>query len=162
MLRGLIASVILVSMCGVIHIVGLTLLADWLIRHLLKLEEHFSNKRYSLLLISVFAIITLLHLLEALIWAAFYHRFGLLGSFEASCYFSLGSYTTIGYGDVVLPPRWRMLGGMEGINGVLLCGMSTAFLFAIVREMFRIRGRQRSYFSRESASDRSSERLKYL
>ena len=136
MLRGLIASFILVSLCVVIHIVGLVLLGDWLIRHPLKLEQQFSIRRYFLLLTSVFAVITLLHLVETLIWAAFYHRWGLFGDFETSWYFSMGSYTTIGYGDVVLPPRWRMLGGLEGINGVLLCGLSTAFLFAIVNQMF--------------------------
>jgi len=143
MLRGLITSFILVSLCAVIHIFGLTLLADWLIRHPLKLQQHFSIRRYSLLLTSVFAIITFLHLMEALIWAAFYRWWGLLGSFEAAWYFSLSSYTTIGYGDVVLPPRWRMLGGLEGINGVLVCGSSTAFLFAVVNEMFEIRGQTR-------------------
>jgi len=147
MLRGFITGFILVSLCAVIHIFGLTLLAEWLIQHPLKSKQHFSIRRYSLLLTSVFAIITLLHLIEALMWAAFYHRWGLLGSFEASWYFSLGSYTTIGYGDVVLPPRWRMLGGLEGINGVLLCGMSTAFLFAIINEMFEIRGRQQATHS---------------
>ena len=140
MLRGLITSFILVSLCAVIHILGLALLADWLIRHPLRLAEHFSIRRYLLLLITVFAVITLLHLIEALIWAVFYQRFGLLGNFETAWYFSLGSYTTIGYGDVVLPPRWRMLGGLEGINGVLLCGLSTAFLF-IVNRMFEFRER---------------------
>jgi len=137
----------------VIHIFGLTLLADWLIRHPLRLKRHLSKRRYSLLLTAVFAIITLLHLLEAFIWAAFYYRFGLLDSFEASWYFSLGSYTTIGYGDVVLPPRWRMLGGLEGINGVLLCGMSTAFLFAIIKEMFDIRGQQQATHFRRDVTD---------
>ena len=152
MLRVLIASFILVSLCAVIHILGLVLLADWLIRHP-KLKERYSIRRYSLFLISVFGVITLLHLIEALIWAAFYHRFGLLGSFEASWYFSLGSYTTIGYGDVVLPPGWRMLGGLEGINGVLLCGLSAAFLFAIVNGMFEIRGRHLATRSAREVAD---------
>ena len=153
MLRGLITSFFLVSLCAVIHIFGLALLADWLIRHPLKSKQHFSISRYSLLLTSVFTIITLLHLIETLIWAVFYHRWGLVGTFEASWYFSLGSYTTIGYGDVVLPPRWRILGGLEGINGVLVCGLSTAFLFAVVNEMFEIYGGQQATHSRSEVTD---------
>ena len=153
MLRGLITSFILVSLCAVIHIFGLALLADWLIRHPLKSKQHFNIRRYSLLLTSVFAIITLLHLIETLIWAAFYRWWRLLGSFEACWYFSLGSYTTIGYGDVVLPPRWRILGGLEGINGVLVCGLSTAFLFAVVNEMFEIYGGQQATHSRSEVTD---------
>jgi hypothetical protein len=141
MLRALLTSFTLVSLCVVIHTFGLVLLAHWLIRHRPTTEGEFSISRYSVLLISVFAVIVLLHLLETLIWAAFYHLWSLFGDFETSWYFSVGSYTTIGYGDVVLPARWRMLGGLEGITGVLLCGLSTAFLFAVVNEMF---ARQRS------------------
>ena len=148
MLRGLIASFILLSLCVVIHSFGLVLLAHWLFNHPLRLNPQFSIRRYSSLLTSVFAVITLFHLLETVVWASLYYWWGHFGDFETSWYFSLGSYTTIGYGDVVLPPRWRMLGGLEGINGVLVCGLSTAFLFAIINEMFEIRGQQQTTHSR--------------
>jgi hypothetical protein len=132
----------------VIHTIGLVLVADWLIKRRPTAEREFNIKRYTLQLTSVFAVIVLLHLVETLVWAAFYDLWSLFGDFETSWYFSLGSYTTIGYGDVVLPARWRMLGGLEGITGVLLCGLSTAFLFAIVNEMFASRARHRSARSR--------------
>ena len=139
MLKGLITALILVSLCTVIHSSGLVMIAGWLIQHPLKLAPQFSIRRYTQLLTIVFAIITLLHLAETAIWAAFYLWWGLFSDFETSWYFSLGSYTTIGYGDVVLPAKWRLLGGIEGINGVLLCGLSAAFLFLIVNHMFQIR-----------------------
>jgi voltage-gated potassium channel len=144
MLRGLIASLILVSLCAVIHTFGLVMLADWLIRHPLKLEQKLSIFRHSRLLTAVFAVLILLHLVETLIWAIFYDRLGHFSDFETSWYFSVGSYTTIGYGDVVLPARWRLLGGIEGINGVLLCGLSAAFLFVIINHMFVIRSQERT------------------
>src|SRR4030095_5768944 len=144
MLRGLGAGFILVSLCVVVHTVGLVRLAEWLIRHPVKVAPHFSIKTYSRLLISVFAVITLLHLIETFIWATFSDWWGLFSDFETSLYFSLGSYTTIGYGDVVLPAKWRLLGGIEGINGVLLCGLSAAFLFGIVNHMFQSRELHRS------------------
>lgn len=144
MLRGLIASLILVSVCAVIHTFGLVMLADWLIRHPLKSEQKLSIFRHSRLLTAVFAVIILLHLVETLVWATFYDRLGHFSDFETSWYFSVGSYTTIGYGDVVLPAKWRLLGGIEGINGVLLCGLSAAFLFVIVNHMFVLRSQERT------------------
>lgn len=144
MLRGLIASFILVSICVLIHTFGLVKLADWLTRHPLKLELKFNVRRHAQLLTLVFVIVILLHLVETLVWAAFYVLWGLFSDFETSLYFSLGSYSTIGYGDVVLPAKWRMLGGVEGITGVLLCGLSTAFLFLLVHQIFETR-LERSY-----------------
>jgi hypothetical protein len=139
MLRGLIASFILVSVCVLIHTLGLVLIADWVIRHPLKLEPKFNIRRHAQLLTLVFALIILLHLVETLVWAAFYDLWGLFSNFETSWYFSLGSYSTVGYGDVVLPAKWRMLGGVEGITGALLCGLSTAFLFLLVHQIFERR-----------------------
>ena len=136
MLRVFVTSFALMSLCVVIHIVGLVLLADWLIKHRPTAGRELSISRNSALLISVFVIIVLLHLIETLVWAGYYDLWSLFGDIETSWYFSLGSYTTIGYGDVVLPARWRTLGGLEGLTGVLLCGLSTAFLFAVVNAMF--------------------------
>ena len=90
-------------------------------------------------LIIVFAVIILLHVGEAAIWGIFYYRRNLFTDYETSLYFSLTSYTTIGYGDVVLPQKWRLLGAIEGISGVLLCGLSTAFIFAIVSAILQMR-----------------------
>jgi hypothetical protein len=85
-----------------------------------------------------------LHLVEIGIWAVFYLTLVLFEDFETSFYFSLGSYTTIGYGDVVLPKQWRLLGGIEGISGVLLCGLSGAFLFVLINAILEIRQQQKS------------------
>jgi hypothetical protein len=87
-------------------------------------------------------VVTGLHILEACIWAVFYCWHQLFPNAETALYFSLGSYTTIGYGDVVLPEKWRLLGTLEGITGVLLCGLSTAFIFAVVNALFKIRVQQ--------------------
>jgi hypothetical protein len=83
-------------------------------------------------------------MIEIAIWAAFYFGNSLFPDFETALYFSTTSYTTIGFGDVVLPRAWRMLGGIEGVTGVLLCGLSTAFVFAIVNAMFQMRLQRRN------------------
>ena len=53
-----------------------------------------------------------------------------------------GEYWTIGYGDVLLPEKWRLLGTVEGISAALLCGLSAAFLFAVVTALFQFRMRR--------------------
>ena len=75
-----------------------------------------------------------LHILEILLWACFY-RWLCFPFWESSFYFSAASYATVGYGDVVLPWIWRTLGPMESIIGVLMCGLSASYLFAIVSKL---------------------------
>jgi hypothetical protein len=117
----------------------MAVLLDWLIDHRDKLSDQIGFRHYCLLLIFTFTVAIALHFSEAFIWAGFYAWHGLFQNLETSLYFSLASYTTIGYGDVVLPERWRLLGTLEGISGVLLCGLSTAFIFAIVNALFQMR-----------------------
>ena len=74
----------------------------------------------------------LLSLAEILVWAAVYALAGHLPDFETAAYFSLTSYTTVGYGDVVLPPGSRLLGPIEGAVGVLMFGWSTSVLVAAI------------------------------
>ena len=98
-----------------------------------------TRMRYAILMIVLFSAILFLHLVEASLWATFYYARGLFKDFESSLYFSLTSYTTIGYGDVLLPQHWRLLGVIEGVTGVLFCGISTAFIFAVMNAMLQIR-----------------------
>ena len=143
MMNELAFAFVIVAICVVIHTVGIVALAEWLINRREKLEQHYGITRFTLSLIIVFAVIVVLHLSEAAFWAAFYQRWQLFPNFETSFYFSLTSYSTAGYGDVLLPQRWRLLGCVEGISGVLLCGLSTAFLFVVVNALIQIRARHR-------------------
>jgi hypothetical protein len=77
------------------------------------------------------------HLVEMAIWAAVFWWWGMLPDFETAAYFSSTSYTTVGYGDVVLPTKWRLLGPVEASVGVLMLGWSTAIIVAIVHKVFR-------------------------
>ena len=85
-----------------------------------------------ILIVRVVTIMLLLHLVEAGIWAGFYRIAGVLPELETAIYFSITSYTTMGYGDVVLPARWRLLGPIEGAVGILMFGWSTAILVAVI------------------------------
>ena len=90
-----------------------------------------------LLLARLVSLLLLLHLAESLVWALFMVLIGALPSVEAAAYFSLTSYTTVGYGDVLLPERWRLLGPIEAAVGILMLGWSTGILVAVIGAAYR-------------------------
>jgi voltage-gated potassium channel len=139
MLTESIIALILIGTSLIIHTSGIVGLGVLLVRQRGSIERRFGTVHNPLVLIGVFATLMLLHVAENCIWAAFYTWRGLFENYESSLYFSLSTYTTIGYGDVLLPEKWRLLGALEGISGVLLCGLSTAFLFAVVNALFQFR-----------------------
>ena len=134
----------IVAVCLVLHVASIVFIADWMLDQRDKRQNRMGTLAYMLLLIAAFSAIIILHMIEIAIWAAFYFGNSLFSDFETALYFSTTSYTTIGFGDVVLPRAWRMLGGIEGVTGVLLCGLSTAFVFAIVNAMFQMRLQRRN------------------
>jgi hypothetical protein len=144
MFNELLTAFIIVAICVVIHTTALVLIGESLIALRATLEMRKGLFRDTIHLIGVFTFILILHLIETAIWAIFYLRLSLFADFETSLYFSIVSYATIGYGDVVLPKGWRLLAGIEGISGVLLCGLSTAFVFVLINAILEIRRQQSS------------------
>ena len=138
MLTEISVAAVIVFVCVLLHVGGLMLMAEWLFnrRHYL---EQGTKIHHSVIIVLLFSGVLVLHVSETALWALFYYSRGLFETFETALYFSLGSYSTIGYGDVVLAHRWRLLGAIEGISGVLFCGISTAFMFAVINGMFQIR-----------------------
>ena len=87
--------------------------------------------------------LVLLHLIEISIWGLFYLWRGLVTDVETAFYFSGVTYTTIGYGDVVLAKPWRLLGPIEGLMGVLMCGLSTGYFFVVASRIYQSRPNSR-------------------
>jgi len=85
----------------------------------------------------VVALMLIVHLCEAAIWAAAYCWLDALPDFSTALYFSLTSYSTVGYGDIVLPQPWRLLGPIESVVGVLMLGWSTAVIVALLQNLLR-------------------------
>jgi len=142
MVIELLVAVALAFLCLLLHVVGILVMSEWLLHRRETLEETRGSIGFGVILLVLFSLIMLLHLTESSMWAVFYYKRGLFPDVETSLYFSLGSYTTIGFGDVLLPQRWRLLAGIEAIAGVLLCGVSTAFIFAAMTAMVQIRIRR--------------------
>jgi Ion channel len=76
-----------------------------------------------------------IHTIEIWLYAAAFLAVGALPDLEAALYFSTTSFTTLGYGDVVLDRHWRLFGAIEGANGLLLIGWSTAFLLSVIQRL---------------------------
>jgi len=76
-------------------------------------------------------------MLEALIWAWTYMAVGAFESLEPALYFSLVTFTTVGFGDVVLEPSWRILSAIEAANGVMMFGWTTALIFWFLQRLVR-------------------------
>ncbi len=81
----------------------------------------------------------LIHLSEIAIWGLFYLWWGCLPDAEAAFYFAGVTYTSIGYGDLVLAKPWRLLGPIEGLTGILMCGLSAGLFFAVVSRIYASR-----------------------
>jgi len=77
-----------------------------------------------------------IHVIEIAIWALVFWWQKCLPDAESSFYFAGVTYTTVGYGDLVLPKEWRLFGPLEGLTGILICGVSTAFFFAVLSKRF--------------------------
>ena len=90
--------------------------------------------RSAVLMVRFTAAIIALHVLQILMWASFY-RWLCLPLWESAFYFSTASYTTVGSGNVVLPQMWRILGPVERLVGVLMCGLSGSFLITMVTRL---------------------------
>ena len=78
---------------------------------------------------------TLLHGIETFIWAVAYIFIGALPDLRSGMLYSLGAMTTYGHQSLYLEDRWRLLGTLEALNGWLLFGLSTAFLFWLIQEV---------------------------
>jgi hypothetical protein len=123
----------LMALCVVIHAFGIAAAMRWLAGHLAA-RLLWSRVR---LFITLAGGIVLLHMIEIAIWGWFFAWVQAMPDQQAAFYFSAVTYTTTGYGDLVLPQEWRLVGAIEALTGILMCGWSTGFFFAIVSRMFK-------------------------
>ena len=131
----------MVALTVAIHLAGLAVLIFLLRHHQTRVGRLSPLVRDGIGILSAVFGLFLLHALEIWSYAALYWLSGELSDFEPALYFSTSSYATIGYGDVVLGRAWRLVGAIEGANGVILRGWATAFFVAVVsRRRFLERG----------------------
>ncbi len=131
-------SVILMASCLVaatvaVHCAGLAFMLRWMMNPRSILPTGLWPITWLLIRIATWLI--LVALVEIGIWGLFYLWHDCLPDAESAFYFSGVTYATLGYGDVVLAKHWRMLGPVEGLTGILMCGLSAGVFFAVVNRV---------------------------
>jgi hypothetical protein len=130
MIRELVLGTAVVSATVLIHTVGLigvTHLMNY-VRAWFRLHRHEAGRTVAM--IATVLALFVVHSLQVWLWAAVYLAVGALPDIAEAVYFSLTTFATIGFGDVVLSKDWRTFSALEGISGLILIGWSTAYLVA--------------------------------
>ncbi len=136
MLINIIIGLFIIGITVTIQGFGTEYWLNHIFKNYLHLPKESFKKKSAILLISTAIFLLLLNVFQAFVWAfTFYILPGVteFESLEKAIYFSLITFTTLGYGDITISSANRILAGIEAINGVLLIGWSTAFMFSVVQ-----------------------------
>ena len=134
MLLNVAIAVFMMMVTTCIHAAGMQIM--------LRVKDHRTGLRGWLRKTRIYWVVTtilvmfVLALLEALTWASVYLVLGALKGMEQALYFSLVTFTTLGYGEIVLDERWRLLASFEAANGIIMFGWSTAIVIAVVQRVY--------------------------
>jgi len=127
-------AILLISLTLWMQCLGIAALIIWLKRSLDGDIHRLRPFRSAVVFVRLTTRVIALHGLLILLWASWY-RWLCLPSWESALYFSATSCSTVGYGDVIVPGTWRLLGPLESVTGVLMCGISVSVLFALVTRL---------------------------
>ena len=133
-------SLPLILITVVFHVIGLVFINEWVLRA----KRSSARRRRFLVRLSVIlgaatlaAII--LHAIEAAVWAGVYQALGALPDRKSAVLYSLSAMTTYGHERFDLASHWRLMGALEALNGMILFGLTTAFLYGMIRELLATR-----------------------
>jgi hypothetical protein len=133
--QDLLIGVVVITICLTIQ----AFIISFLLRVLFALEvRQLLNVRFtgaSLLLLAVMLGLLVGNLLQISLWAALFHFQGEFENYRVAFYHSLVNFTTLGYGDLVMSEGNRLLGALEALNGVLMIGITTGFLFMVLTNL---------------------------
>jgi len=118
----------------VLHLLGIALLTRLLDGVTTRVNSRTRTLQMVVMGLVVCGLFTL-HMIEIGVYAAIYWSMGALSPFDDALYFSAVTFTTIGYGDVVVTGPWRLVAAFEGLTGITLAGWSVAFLVVVVRRL---------------------------
>lgn len=132
-------SLPLIVLCVIIHVVGLMLIFTGVVDAMSRaIIRHRFVPMFVVSMGIVILLATILHGLEGSIWAVSYRVLGALPDGRSAMLYSLSAMTTYGHEHLHLESEWQLMGALEALNGTLLFGLTTAFLFAMVREVWEM------------------------
>src|SRR5215472_231325 len=144
-------SLLLIALTIAMHVAGVIpmALAGVSIRARIESRNHLTLRQVAAILIGLIGavglLLTALHGVEAALWAAAYWWLGALSSPTDAILYSVDSMSTLGASGLTLEPHWRMMGALEGMDGMLLFGISTAYIFAIMQAYWSLMTRGRPH-----------------
>ncbi len=140
MLFNMAVAALLMVVTTAIHASAMLLV----VRVVLSKDAQNRHRKQQMHFFSVAGVVLLMFLvsvIEVLVWSVTYLWLGAIKGLEQATYFSMVTFTTLGYGEIVLAEQWRLLASFEAANGIIMFGWTTAIVLAVV---------QRVYFSKES------------
>ena len=137
-------SLPLIVLTVVIHVCGLALIGGRFVAVLGKsLDDRSFMPKFAMVIGGTALLATLLHGVESGIWAAAYRLLGALPDNRAAMLYSLSAMTTYGHANLYLKDHWQLMGALDVLNGMLLFGLTTAFLFAMIQRVWPLGSRER-------------------
>ena len=135
MIQHVLIGFLLLFLTTLVHS-GFTIFAISILREL-NAEHRMLRSPWSrtLLVAGVLLMMFAASLIEVMLYAGAYLRVGAIEGFERAVYFSMVTFTTLGYGEIVLSENWRMLASFEAANGIILFGWTTALIFAFIQHI---------------------------
>ena len=122
----------ILALCSALHLALILFSLVLLNRHAALQRRKFSLQRAARLIGATFLLIVIGHVAQVWGWAVAYRWVGAVEGVEPALYFALSNYTTLGYGDILLGEDLRLFGAFASINGMLIFGVSTAYLVGII------------------------------
>lgn len=129
MFINLLCGGIVIAMTVIVHTVGLIAVTHGMTWFVSFFRIHGRRSRVVAMITVVFGIFAVLTV-EVWLWAAAFVLLGVVPDFQTALYLSTITFSTVGYGDVVPAHEWRQFAALEGVDGFLLIGWSTAYLIA--------------------------------
>jgi len=134
-------SVPLIVLCVVVHVCGLWLVHERVVRmH----NRRRSMLKFAVILATAVLVATMLHAVEGALWGTTYRIVGAPPENTSAMLYSISAMTSYGHSNLDLEERWQMMGALEALNGMLLFGLTTAFLFAIIQTISPLPRNERS------------------
>ena len=137
MLRILMVGAPVMLLCLVLQSVFVTMALRHYAKFRVPPKYRPSPWRNISLLAVIMMLVTAGSLLQVMIWAVLFVSIGEFDRLEPALYYSAVNFSTLGYGDIVMSERWRLLGPLEAFNGILMFGVSTALMTAAVNFVVR-------------------------
>jgi hypothetical protein len=129
-------SLPLIVITVIFHVIGLVLINEKITLAMRYLKIHFKFLfAFAIVMGSGTLFAIALHAIEAGIWSGVYWILGALPDGRSALLYSLGAMTTYGHEAFHLAGRWQLMGALEALNGMILFGLTTAFLYGMIREV---------------------------